>query len=172
MAKTTAPTMRHMPPVLRLRAAPTAGPTRGPAAPASTVIVPSLTLLPPSPLINTDTSVDPRSDRCSCGERPSDLQYPNAGRTMGKVIAAITASVDRYTVGPQDGPEHGLGNQGRAPPLLGDGWPVDVRRRAHTGRTGRGGEPRPTSSSTTHRGQASALSSSLADDDSPASDGP
>jgi len=91
---------------------------------------------------------------------------------MGKVIAAITASVDRYTVGPQDGPEHGLGNQGRAPPLLGDGWPVDVRRRAHTGRTGRGGEPRPTSSSTTHRGQASALSSSLADDDSPASDGP
>src|SRR6266511_4099196 len=28
---------------------------------------------------------------------------------MGKVIAAITTSVDGYIVGPQDGPEHGLG---------------------------------------------------------------
>lgn len=28
---------------------------------------------------------------------------------MGKVIAAITSSVDGYIVGPQDGPEHGLG---------------------------------------------------------------
>lgn len=28
---------------------------------------------------------------------------------MGKVIAAITVSVDGYIVGPQDGPEHGLG---------------------------------------------------------------
>jgi len=28
---------------------------------------------------------------------------------MGKVIAAITTSVDGYVVGPQDGPEHGLG---------------------------------------------------------------
>ena len=28
---------------------------------------------------------------------------------MGKVIAAITTSVDGYFVGPQDGPEHGLG---------------------------------------------------------------
>jgi dihydrofolate reductase len=34
---------------------------------------------------------------------------PNAGGTMGKVIAAITTSVDGYIVGPQDGPEHGLG---------------------------------------------------------------
>src|ERR687897_1576399 len=31
------------------------------------------------------------------------------GGTMGKVIAAITTSVDGYIVGPQDGPEHGLG---------------------------------------------------------------
>jgi len=28
---------------------------------------------------------------------------------MGKVIAAITTSVDGYIVGPKDGPEHGLG---------------------------------------------------------------
>ena len=28
---------------------------------------------------------------------------------MGKVIAAITTSVDGYIVGPRDGPEHGLG---------------------------------------------------------------
>ncbi len=28
---------------------------------------------------------------------------------MSKVIAAITTSVDGYVVGPQDGPEHGLG---------------------------------------------------------------
>jgi hypothetical protein len=28
---------------------------------------------------------------------------------VGKVIAAITTSVDGYIVGPQDGPEHGLG---------------------------------------------------------------
>ena len=28
---------------------------------------------------------------------------------MGKVIAAITTSVDGYIVGPEDGPEHGLG---------------------------------------------------------------
>jgi hypothetical protein len=28
---------------------------------------------------------------------------------MGKVITAITTSVDGYVVGPQDGPEHGLG---------------------------------------------------------------
>jgi hypothetical protein len=28
---------------------------------------------------------------------------------MGKVIAAITTSVDAYIVGPKDGPEHGLG---------------------------------------------------------------
>ena len=28
---------------------------------------------------------------------------------MGKVIAAITTSVDGYIVGPHDGPEHGLG---------------------------------------------------------------
>ncbi|GAA1156455.1 hypothetical protein [Ornithinicoccus hortensis] len=28
---------------------------------------------------------------------------------MGTVIAAITVSVDGYVVGPQDGPEHGLG---------------------------------------------------------------
>ena len=28
---------------------------------------------------------------------------------MGKVIAAITTSVDGYIVGPQDGPEYGLG---------------------------------------------------------------
>ena len=28
---------------------------------------------------------------------------------MGKVIAAITTSVDGYIVGPNDGPEHGLG---------------------------------------------------------------
>src|SRR5215218_5683852 len=34
---------------------------------------------------------------------------PNAGGTMGKVIAAITTSVDGYIVGPHDGPEHGLG---------------------------------------------------------------
>jgi len=34
---------------------------------------------------------------------------PNAGGTMGKVSAAITTSVDGYIVGPQDGPEHGLG---------------------------------------------------------------
>jgi hypothetical protein len=34
---------------------------------------------------------------------------PNAGGTMGKVIAAITTSVDGYIVGPQDGPEYGLG---------------------------------------------------------------
>src|SRR5215213_168397 len=59
MAKTTAPTMRQMPPVFRLRAASTAGPTRGPAAPASTVIVPSFTLLPSFPPISTGTSVDP-----------------------------------------------------------------------------------------------------------------
>jgi dihydrofolate reductase len=36
-------------------------------------------------------------------------RIPNAGGTMGKVIAAITTSVDGYIVGPQDGPEHGLG---------------------------------------------------------------
>jgi hypothetical protein len=36
---------------------------------------------------------------------------------MGKVIAAITTSVDGYIVGPQDGPEHGLGIEGsRSPP--------------------------------------------------------
>ena len=34
---------------------------------------------------------------------------PDAGGTMGKVIAAITTSVDGYIVGPHDGPEHGLG---------------------------------------------------------------
>jgi dihydrofolate reductase len=34
---------------------------------------------------------------------------PNAGGTMGKVSAAITTSVDGYIVGPQDGPERGLG---------------------------------------------------------------
>ena len=28
---------------------------------------------------------------------------------MGKVIAAITTSVDGYIVGPKEGPEHGLG---------------------------------------------------------------
>ena len=28
---------------------------------------------------------------------------------MGKVIAAITTSVDGYIVGPKDGPEYGLG---------------------------------------------------------------
>jgi hypothetical protein len=33
---------------------------------------------------------------------------PDAGGAMGKVIAAITTSVDGYIVGPQDGPEHGL----------------------------------------------------------------
>src|SRR5262245_50315340 len=34
---------------------------------------------------------------------------PDEGGTMGKVIAAITTSVDGYIVGPQDGPDHGLG---------------------------------------------------------------
>ena len=28
---------------------------------------------------------------------------------MGKVVAAITTSVDGYVVGPHDGPEYGLG---------------------------------------------------------------
>ena len=32
---------------------------------------------------------------------------------MGKVIAAITTSVDGYIVGPQDGPEQGLGIGGK-----------------------------------------------------------
>jgi hypothetical protein len=36
-------------------------------------------------------------------------RIPNAGGTMGKVIAAITTSVDGDIVGPQDGPEYGLG---------------------------------------------------------------
>jgi dihydrofolate reductase len=37
------------------------------------------------------------------------LCTPDEGTTMGKVIAAITTSVDGYVVGPDDGPEHGLG---------------------------------------------------------------
>ena len=31
---------------------------------------------------------------------------------MGKVIAAITTSVDGYITGPEDGPEYGLGKGG------------------------------------------------------------
>jgi dihydrofolate reductase len=45
----------------------------------------------------------------SAGVRRSDLPYPKEGGTMGKVIAAITTSVDGYIVGPKDGPGHGLG---------------------------------------------------------------
>ena len=33
---------------------------------------------------------------------------------MGKVIAAITTSVDGYIVGPMDGPEYGLGVRGES----------------------------------------------------------
>jgi hypothetical protein len=45
---------------------------------------------------------------------------------MGKVIAAITTSVDGYIVGPQDGPESA---SGASVSTTGYGWPVDVRRR-------------------------------------------
>jgi dihydrofolate reductase len=36
-------------------------------------------------------------------------RHRNQGGIMGKVIAAITTSVDGYIVGPDDGPERGLG---------------------------------------------------------------
>jgi hypothetical protein len=48
---------------------------------------------------------------------------------MGKVIAAITISVDGYIVGPKDGPEHGLGIEGERLHSWVMGWSVDVRRR-------------------------------------------
>ena len=48
---------------------------------------------------------------------------------MSKVIASITQSLDGYIVGPQDGPEHGLGIGRGTSPLLGHGRTVDLRRR-------------------------------------------
>ena len=52
-------------------------------------------------------------DRCQSGWYPPPMilgvrdglicRTPDAGGTMGKVIAAITTSVDGYIVGPQDG---------------------------------------------------------------------
>jgi hypothetical protein len=49
------------------------------------------------------------ADRDQFGPRILICHTPDTGGTMGKVIAAITTSVDGYIVGPQDGPESASG---------------------------------------------------------------
>ena len=48
---------------------------------------------------------------------------------MGKVIASITASVDGYVTGPDDGPEYGLGRGGERLHywVMGGPWTYDGR---------------------------------------------
>src|SRR5687768_3358697 len=95
MAKTTAPTMRQMPPVLRLRAASTAGPTRGPAAPASPVMVPSLLrcyllshLLARLPLIGAAAEGDGH-------RRGGPVDRPQGDRRPGRLSGAMCVALGR-----------------------------------------------------------------------------
>ncbi len=57
---------------------------------------------------------------------------------MGKVIAAITTSVDGYIVGPEDGPEHGLGIGGERLHywVMGGPWTYDDEERDTAGMRG------------------------------------
>ncbi len=57
---------------------------------------------------------------------------------MGKVIASITQSLDGYIVGPDDGPEHGLGRGGERLHywVMGGPWTYDDDGRDTDGMTG------------------------------------
>src|SRR5215212_710255 len=93
MAKTTAPTMRQMPPVRRLRAASTAGPTRGPAAPASTVMVPSLLRCYLLSHLLARLPLSTQSDRCSCRGRRTSARWTSRHAQGDRLTKHLDARV-------------------------------------------------------------------------------